>query len=149
MVATDEEELADLFEAAIIAMTPRKQYKGAEGWKPYKRAVDGASRTRRFRLLLDRVRRRRDGSRAGNIFEHECRLRVRTDYAGDHAKMQFVIADDLQHLRDTLSTLKATDNGLQLVASVDSVTADGGNEDTDVLVIDHVMTVRYMRSITP
>jgi len=148
MIATTEETLDEMFVAAIVAMDPRRQYKGAERWKPYDRKVSGPARTRAFRLIWGTPRLRRGGAIFGSIFEHEAELRVRTDYVGTHDKVQFVINDDLLQLRDTLSTLKANDNGLELVEAVRH-DRRGYNEDEDTVQIDHVLLVRYMRSITP
>lgn len=149
MVATTEEELADLFEAAIVGMTPRVQYDGAQEWKPYDKEVGGPSRTRRFRQVWLNARLRDGGTMADNIFEHVAELRIRTDYAGDHSKTQFVREDDRLQLRDVLSTLKSEENGLLRVEPVRSVARDSFDENSDVTQVDHVFNVYYMRSIRP
>jgi hypothetical protein len=151
MIATDEEGLAELFETAIIGITPRKQYKGAEGWKPHDRETSAPTRTRRFRLLLRRPRLYTGpgGAAAGNVFEHECELRVRTEYAGEHAKQQFILADDFMQLRDVLSNLRADDNGVLVVEPVDYRERPNFDASSDVTKIDHIFNVRYMRSIRP
>lgn len=148
MIATTEETLHDLFKAAILGMTPRITYQGARGWAYYDKAKAGASRTRSFRLIWGVPTLRTGGAVFGTIFEHQVELRVRTDYAGSHERVQFVAADDHVHLRDVLSALKEADNGLQLVTP-EGVQARGFNEDDDVVQIDHVYSVRYMRSISP
>lgn len=152
MIATDEEGLHDLFVAAIIGITPRKQYKGAEKWKPYEEDVPAASRTRRFRLLFRRPRLYTGpgGARAGNVMEHQCELRVRTDYAGRASKNQFIIADDFRQLRDVLSNLRAPDNGVCVVEEVDYRERGRSTIDsTDVLQVDHIYNVRFMATIRP
>lgn len=148
MIATTEETLHDLFKAAILAISPRITYKGAAGWKPYEKAKDGGDRTRAFRLIWSPPELRTGGAVFGSIFEHEAELRVRTDYAGQHDKTQFAIVDDHVHLRDVLSALKASDNGLQLVEPI-RLDRRGSSEDDDVIQIDHVYSVRFMRSIDP
>ena len=148
MIATNEETLSDLFTTSILGITPRITYKGSKGWKVYKKAKDGGDRTRAFRLIWGTPQLRRGGAVFGSIFEHTVELRVRTDYAGTHDKTQFIVADDFLQLRDVLSGLKATDNGLQLVEPVRQIRR-GFSEDADVIQIDHVYSVRYMRSIDP
>lgn len=148
MIATTEEQLDELFVAAILAIVPRIQYKGGEGWKVYDRARSGGGKTRAFRLIWDAPVLRLGGAVFGSIFEHEAQLRVRTQYSGDHSKIQFAINDDHLHLRDVLSGLKANDNGLQLVTPVTTLRR-GFSEDADVVQIDHVYSVRFMRSIQP
>jgi hypothetical protein len=148
MIATNEETLAELFTTAIIAIAPRLTYKGAEGWKPYNREVDGASRTRRFRLVWPpgATGLQPRGTSAGDIFEHFAELRVRTDYAGEHAKQQHLIIDDFHQLADTLSATKAGNNGVVLVERLRTAPVVGGESD-DVVKVDHIFTVRYMRRI--
>lgn len=154
MVAVDEEALAVLFAETISKIIPRKQYQGAEGFKPYDREVSGPSRTRRFRLLFNNPRLLEGGAMAGEVMEHVCELRVRLDYAGDHSKMQFVIADDSLLLRDVLSNLKATDQGVMLVEPngyrerpQSRISTDDGS--TDLVQVDLLYRVRYMRNIRP
>lgn len=148
MIATNEETLSDAFTAAIIAIAPRVTYKGGQGWSPYDRARSSGGSTRSFRLIWGIPVLRLGGAVFGSIFEHEAQLRVRTQYSGDHSKMQFAIVDDHLQLRDVLSGLKAHDNGLQLVTPVTTLRR-GFTEDDDVVQIDHVYSVRYMRSIEP
>lgn len=148
MIATTEETLHALFRDTIASTTPRITYKGSAAWRPYEKAKDGGDRTRAFRLVWGVPELRTGGAVFGSIFEHEAELRVRTDYAGQHDKTQFAIADDHVHLRDVLSTLKASDNGLQLVESI-RLERRGFSEDDDVIQIDHVYSVRFMRSIDP
>jgi hypothetical protein len=147
MIATNEETLSELFTAAIVAMTPRLQYKGAEGWQPYTRAVGAPTTTRRFRLLwTSEGRQPGRGAAAGAIIEHRALLRVRTDYAGEHAKQQFIVADDFHQLGDTLTATKAPDTGVVLVERLSHKTVEG-DEDTDVIRVDHTYRVRFMRRI--
>lgn len=153
MVPTTEEALETLFVDAIVGMTPRLQYKGAVEWKPYERGVKGSSRTRRFRIVFDRVRLRGGGAMAGSAFEHTARMRVVTDYAGDRSDLQHVINDDGLQLRDVLSALKASDNGVMLVEPYDEdrpwVERFTFDEDADVTQVEHIFKVHYMRSIAP
>lgn len=148
MIATTEETLTDLFEAAIRGIEPRITYKGAAKWRPYDRARSGGGKTRSYRLIWGVPALQTRGAVFGSIFEHLCELRVRTQYSGDHSKMQFAIVDDFLQLRDVLSGLKANDNGLQLVTPVTTLRR-GFSEDDDVVQVDHVYSVRYMRSISP
>lgn len=145
MVATNEQELAELFEEAIVGITPRLQHQGSKDWKFYKKEVGNPSRTRRFKLLLRNPRLRPGGAVAGNIMEHQCELRVRTDYAGDPSETQHMVSDDFLQLRDVLSTLKASDNGLILVEA-DRSTRDSFDDTSAVMVVDHIYSVRYMRT---
>jgi hypothetical protein len=147
MIATNEETLGTLFKDAITGLTPRLTYQGAKSWKPYDRAVSGPSRTRRFRLLFEAGNVFPSGAMAGPIIEHECILRVRTDYAGEHAKQQHILIDDFHQLGDTLTALKASDNGLTLVTRLRVEETEGEIDEDDVIQIDHVFAVRYMRTI--
>lgn len=149
MIATNEETLAELFTDAIIGIVPRMTYKGAESWKPYEREVGNPTRTRRFRIVIRRPQLVSGGASAGYNFEHSAELRVRTDYVGDHSKVQFTVADDFMQLRDVLSGLKATDNGVMVVEAVDYRERDSFTLDDDILLVDHVFRCRYMRSIRP
>lgn len=153
MIAVNEEQLADLFATAIDAIVPRIQYQGSEAWKRYDRAVAAPSRTRNYRIVFTtQPRLFEQGTRAGDVFEHEIEMTIRTDYAGAHPKTQFAAADDFLQLRDVLSALKATDQGVRLVTPTRSVPAPAGADgtaSTDTTQIDHVYTVRYMRSIRP
>lgn len=147
MIPTNEETLSDLFTAAIIAITPRTQYKGAEGWKPYQREVDAPTTTRRFRLLWEEGGLQVGGAMAGDIIEHFAELRVRTDYAGSHAQHMYAVIDDFHQLGDVLTATKATDNGVVLVTRQRVEHVGVGDESSDVIKVDHVYTVRYMRRI--
>lgn len=148
MIATTEEGLHDLIVPAILGMSPRLTYKGAEEWRYYEDDRKGPARTRDFRLIWGIPQLRRAGAMFGSILEHEVELRVRTDYAGRQSKTQFIVADDHVHLRDVLSGLKAGDNGIQIVEPI-RVETRGYTEDDDVTQIDHVFRVRYMRSVDP
>lgn len=149
MIATDEETLAGIFTDAIIAIEPRHTYQGAEGWKPYQREKSGADQTRMFRLVWGHPRLFERGAMAGHAIEHEVELRVRTDYVGDHSLTQYTIISDFMQLRDVLSGLKASDNGLVLVEAVDHVARPTYTTADDVTRVDHIYLVRYMRSIEP
>ena len=149
MIATTEEALDGLFRTAILAISPRLTYQGATRWHAYDKARAGASQTRSFRLVWGTPQLRTGGAVFGGIFEHEVPLRVRTDYAGGHQLTQFLIADDYLQLRDVLSALKETGNGLQLVTPVESRRRLGATEDADVVQVDHTYSVRYMRTIAP
>lgn len=147
MVATNESELTELFEPAIAGITPRLQYKGAMGWKPYSQAKSGpAGGTRWFRLLWSAGNVQPGGAVAGDLIEHFAELRVRTDYGGEHAKNETLMIDDFHQVADTLTSLKAGNNGVMLVTR-QRVEYVAGDENEDVVQVDHVMTVRYMRRI--
>lgn len=152
LTATTESELAELFVAAIVALTPRLTYKGAEGWKPYSREVAGASTTRRFRLVWSPGTIQPNGAKALRVMEINAGLRVRTDYCGDHSETQYLMADDFWQLADALTALKSssTPNGLVLVEPETWEAADAADDDsTDVTKIDHRFRVRFMRLISP
>lgn len=149
MITTTEEELADLFRDAILDMTPRTTYEGAEEWKWYDRPVDEPSRTRRFTFVWGEPVLRSRGTMAGNIFEHEVELAVRTDYAGQANETQYIINDDGLQLRDELSRLKGEANGLLLVEPLTRRVKDSFTETSDVKQVDHRFRVRFMRSISP
>lgn len=146
MIATNEEDLADAFREAIVGISPRIAYKGGEGWKPYEAPVEGASRTRRFRLVWDAGGIQPRGAMAGQAIEHFATLRVRTDYVGKADKNQYVFIDDFHQLRDTLSNLKGSSSGLVMVAALRIEEVRGETDRDDVVVVDHVYQVRYMRN---
>lgn len=151
--ATTEEALAELFDSTIAAMTPRLSYKGAEAWKPTSRETGQASTTRRFRQVWKLGGIQPGGAVGGRNIECFAELRIRTDYAGDHAQQQFIIIDDFYQLQDTLSALKSATNinGIVLVQGENYEPAEDYDTSTsaDVTKIDHVFTVRYIRSISP
>ena len=147
MIATTEESLTELFTDAIIALTPRLTFKGGELWKAYNREVSGPSTTRRFRLVWEAGNIFPGGAMAGDVFEHAALLRVRTDYAGEHAAQQHIMIDDFHQLGDALTATKATDNGVMLVTRLRVEERVGNTDDTDVVQIDHVYQVRFMRRI--
>lgn len=149
MIATTEEALRDLFRDAILDMTPRLTYEGAEEWKYYEKEVGGPSRTRRFRIIFGDPELRTGGAMAGHVFEHEIEVRIRTDYAGNHAETNLISIDDFLQLRDVLSGLKASDNGLVVVTPVNRRIRDSFTESSDVTQVDHTFRCRYMRSIRP
>jgi hypothetical protein len=140
---TTEKALAVLFRDAISGITPRELYRTNDGWQPHDRAESGPNRNRRFRLEFEAVGIFPGGAMAGAAIEHEATLRVRTSYTGNHAESQFSKIDDLYQLRDTLSALKSSANGLMLVSALrieqTSTTEDNAE-------IDHVLSVRFMRN---
>lgn len=156
MRPTTENELTDLFKATIVALVPRVTYKGAEGWKPYNRENANASATRRFRLLWAFGGIVPGGAMAGLAIEVFSTLRIRTDYAGDNDRAQYLVIDDALQLQDVLSALKSagTDHGLVLVTwqSSDIATdadpsTDSPTETDDVIRIDHTFEIRYIRRL--
>ncbi len=158
MTATTLEALGELFETTIAGLTPRLLYKGGEAWKPYKREVANATTTRRFRLVWSGGGIQERAAVGGGNVEMFAELRVRTDYASSNDKGQFVIEDDFVHLWQELSRLKAPplNNGVVLVEGIRYEPApqvDDGLEppldSNDVIKIDHVFRVRYMRRIDP
>lgn len=158
LTATTEEELTALFEETIRGLSPRITYKGGEAWKPYSREVANATTTRRFRLVMLTGGIQDGGALGGGNVEMFGELRVRTDYAGDHAKLQHIIADDFVQLWQELSRLKrpTNANGVVLVEGLryePAVQVDDSLEppldSNDVIKIDHVFRVRYMRRISP
>lgn len=156
MRPTTENELTDLFRATIVALVPRVTYKGAEGWKPYNRENANASTTRRFRQLWAFGGIVPGGAMAGTAFEVFSTLRIRTDYAGDNDRAQYLVIDDALQLQDVLSALKSTetDHGLVLVTwqssdpanDVDPST-DSPTDTDDVVRIDHTFEIRYIRRL--
>lgn len=158
MIATTEEVLTDLFVETIRGLSPRITYKGAEAWRPYSRETANASTTRRFRLVWSVGGIQPGGAIGGRNIEVWAEVRVRTDYAGSHDKVQFAIIDDFYQLQDELSALKAppSDNGIVLVegiryeaSPVFDPTLDLATDSTDILKIDHIFHARYMRRISP
>lgn len=151
MIATNESVLTDAFTDAIVALTPRLVFKGAESWKPYKRGDSGPTRTRRFRILWDAGNIQPRGAMAGHVIEHYATCRIRTDYAGEHAEQQHVIIDDFHQIGDALTMLKDSSdaNGLIVVERLQPQEVFGEIDDTDVVRIDHTYRVRFMRSIRP
>lgn len=144
MIATTTAELTTLFTAAIVAITPTLAYKGAQGWRPYDRKVETPTTTRRFRLAWEAGGRQPGGTMAAPIHEYFAFLRVQTDYAGEHAKQQHILIEDFYQLEETLTAAKATDNG---VVMVEGLRIEGDQDGKDVVQIDHVFRVRYMRRI--
>lgn len=158
MTATTEEALSELFETTIASLTPRITYKGGEAWKPYKREVANATTTRRFRLVWASGGIQERAAVGGGNVEMFAELRVRTDYAGSNDKTQFIIVDDFIHLWQELSRLKAPplNNGVVLVEGLRYEAAPQVDDSleppldsNDVIKIDHVFRVRYMRRIDP
>jgi hypothetical protein len=143
---TNEDTLSDLFRDAIVGVSPRIAFKGGERWKPYERPVEGASRTRRFRLIWESGGIQPRGAMAGQAIEHQAVLRVRTDYVGTADGNQHAMIDDFHQLRDTLSNLKATNNGVVMVTGLRVQEVRGGTDSDDVVVVDHTYQVRYMRN---
>jgi hypothetical protein len=150
LAATTEQALGELFESTIVSMAPRLQYKGAQGWKPHKRETSIPTSTRRFRQIWTAGTVQPRGAMSGSKFEHTATLRIRTEYAGAHEHLQFIVIDDHHQLRDTLSALKSSDdNGLVMLVSAGSPELVTGTESSDVVTYDHVFTVRFMRTIAP
>jgi hypothetical protein len=149
MVPTNESTLGELFTAAIAAIQPRSQYKGAEGWKPHNRETSTSNRTRSFRLVWTNggLETGSRGAMGGRIFGHFAELRVRTDYAGEHAKQQALIIDDFHQLADTLAAAKSPSNGLMYVARLRVEALKGSPTDRDVVRVDHVFRINYLRQI--
>ena len=81
------------------------------------RETGQASTTRRFRQVWQLGGIQPGGAVGGRNIECFAELRIRTDYAGDHAQQQFIIIDDFYQLQDTLSALKSATNtnGIVLV----------------------------------
>lgn len=144
MVPTNTDALATLFRAAILAIEPRLQYQGAARWIAYDRKEGAANRTRRFRLAWEAGGRQPGGCMAGPDHEYFAFLRVQTDYAGEHAKQQHILIEDFYQLEESLTATKATDNGVVLV---EGLRIEGDPDGKDVVQIDHVFRVRYMRRI--
>jgi len=158
LAATTEEALSEVFVDTIRGLAPRITYKGGEAWKPYTREAANASTTRRFRIVWQSGGIQPGGAVGGRIIECFAEVRVRTDYAGSHEKQQFAIMDDFFQLQDELSRLKApgSSSGVVLVtgerwepAPEVDLTMVPALDSTDVVKIDHVFTVRYMRRISP
>jgi hypothetical protein len=105
LVATSTAALGDLITEVIRGTTPRITYQQVQGWKPYEEAVETASVSRRFRLLWEEGDYVRGGFFTNGILSVTATLRVRTDYAGEHEKLQHLRQDDLHQLRGRMSTL--------------------------------------------
>lgn len=150
MIATNEAVLTGIVTEAVTALTPRLQYKGAEKWKPHDRDT-GPATTRRFRVLMGAGNLQPRGAMAGHIFEHFAELRIRTDYAGDHAQQQHIVTDDFHQIGDALTALKDASeaNGIVVVERIAPRAVRGRVDDTDTIQIDHTYRIRYMRNIRP
>ena len=153
-------ELAALFVAAIIGVTPALTYQGGERWKHYDRATDAASRTRRFRLVWKPGPVVGGGYWGVNSQEVTSVLAVRTDYAGHHERLTHLIQSDWHQLRDVLAQLHVPiTNGLtqlHATSSPPSMVADSihgraqlldrAASSADVIQVDLTYDVRYMRA---
>jgi hypothetical protein len=146
MIPTNEKELTELFRTAIIGITPRLQFKGAEKWKPYDRSNSGALTTRRFQLVRTTGLPVMDGTGifTTRVCETMFELRVRTDYAVPHQHRGDIVPDDFHQLMETLGDLKSSDNGLIRVLPVG--VDEQGDDDSDNIVVDHIFTVFYLRA---
>jgi len=145
MIGTTTDVLTDLFRGAIIAITPRIMFKGAEGWKPYGRETSTIGPTRTFRFGWSAGNIHVPGIFTDGVVEMDAEMRVRTDYQGNHDEMQHAIIEDFHQLHETLSALKSTSNGLMLVEAIGPQYRDGDEED-DIAVVDHTFNVRYLRT---
>lgn len=145
MTPTTTDALTDLFRAAIVSITPTIVYKGAEEWKPYDREVSGPSTTRRFRIGWSAGSIFTPGIYTNGVVETTAECRIRTDYAGDHNEMQHAIIEDYHQLCERLASLKGPSNGLMLVER-DRLIFRDGDEDSDVVQVDHTFQVRYLRA---
>jgi hypothetical protein len=142
--ATTLPTLGDLFVARIEATTPRITYKGAEGWKHYKRPAESPTRTRRFRLLWDPGGFRTGGTFTNARVQLEVGLRVVTDYAGVYEQIAHIVQDDWQQLRDRMQALASDDsNGLLWVRAEQPPVIP---PEADVVQVELTYRVSYAQS---
>lgn len=144
MIPTTEAEMTDLFRSAIVNMTPRLIYQGGESWKPYDRHVSAPSCTRRFRLIWRAANYFESGIFTPQVVETEAELSVRTDYAGQHERLNHIVIDDYHQLHETLGRLKAPNTGVMWVRALEPRFFYNDEED-DVFQVDHTYVVRYLR----
>jgi hypothetical protein len=149
MVPQTERELSRLLEATIVAIVPRSTYHADKPWKPYNRSVSEPTTTRHFTLRWEAGDLEDPGASAGHIFEINALLIVRTDYAGEHYEQQFIINDDFHQVGDALFMAAAPDNSLVLVERVRTRPFKGDPQTDDVVQVDHVYKVRFMKRIRP
>lgn len=146
MIPTTEDALDDTVRVTIAALTPRIVYKGSETWKPYERSNDSPSASRRFRLLWEPIGIYAKGIQATKVYEYESELIVRTDYAGVTDKVKRIAADDYAHLLEAILDLKNRTPASVLFVEGSGVSYDFGDEDSDVVRVDHRYKVRFLRS---
>ena len=140
--------MSTIIEPAIVAISPSETYHGAAGWKLYKRETTEPTTTRRFRLVWETLGRFERGIFTSAAVETESELRVRTDYAGAHERQQAAITSDHWQLQEAIQALKGTTNGIILVRSAGKPEFVGSDPSTDVVQVDHVYNVRYLRART-
>jgi hypothetical protein len=89
---------------------------------------------------------RRPDDHPPSACEFRCEFAVVTDYAGQHELQQIAIAEDTQHLALKLAQLRGETNGIYHVEAV-ARRIRVGNSTDDVKQVEHVLAVRYLRSI--
>lgn len=142
---TTLETLKDAFVAAIQLITPRKQMQRTVGaWKFVEGDRPPGTNLRVFSIDFDSVGYTRGGFIGAAAFDTTTTLSVITDYGGvprQHVKL--FAEDDWYQLRDVLSDLKPTTNGLIKVEVIDW---DFTNDDKNQAQIAYQFEVRYMKA---
>jgi hypothetical protein len=161
--ATRWDLLEPLFVAQILATVPRVPYKQPSRWKHYKQAADAASRLRRFTLRWIQGSFVPGGiftGAPGGVVETAATLIVRTDYAGEHERLQPLIQDDWNQLRFRLAKLTQDPaNGLVKLlptstpplraadtAQARTQLSDRGAASSDVLQVDLTYDLTYIQA---
>jgi hypothetical protein len=164
IATTTLEQLEPLIIAKIRAIVPRIVVQGSKGWKYYAKARAATGRTREFTLRWVPGQFIPGGyfttpGRGG--VETGATLLVRTDYAGQHEKLQWLIQDDYAQLRDIINELTADSitTGLvsMLPAAANSARVADTNEgrqalsdkpvfNADAFQIDHTFALTYQQA---
>jgi hypothetical protein len=148
MITTTTAALDALFVPVISALVPLTTYKGAEKWKHYDAATSAPTTTRRFTLVWGELRPFERGAFTPDACEYDCEFAVRTDYAGRHALQQHAIGEDTHHVALALARLRGEATGVFHVRAIRRTQQSRSATDTpDVVQIDHVYTVRFMRAL--
>jgi hypothetical protein len=142
IATTTLEQLEPLIIAKIRAIVPRVVVQGSKGWKHYKKARSATGRTREFTLRWVPGQFVVGGyfstpGRGG--VETGATLLVRTDYAGQHETLQWLIQDDYAQLRDIINELTA-DITTGLVSMLKPVFH------SDAFQIDHTFALTYQQA---
>jgi hypothetical protein len=148
MITTTTAALDVLFVAKIITLDPLTTYNGAEKWKHYDSATRAPTTTRRFTLVWRQMQPFERGAFTPDACEYDCDFAVRTDYAGQHEHQQHAILEDTHHLALALARLRGEATGVFHVRALRTEQRSRSATDTpDVVQIDHVYTVRFLRAL--
>lgn len=144
MLAQSLEEIDALIDAAVRAITPRRQRQGDHGWTPYEKARTGAHVTRAYRLDWEPGEYLVGGIFSPGAVETTATLSIVTDYRDAEEVTAFIVEDDKHQLRDVINDLMGPDNGLLWAEALPTETER--DDEQGGVVILHRFEIRYLRS---